>query len=67
MALAKATIETIWLQKLLAKFIFPQKDPTIIYSNFQSAIALSENPRYHSHSKHVDTQYHFTRERGSLN
>jgi hypothetical protein len=66
MALAKATTETIWLQKLLVKFIFPQKDPTVIYSNSQSAITLSENPIYHSCSKHVDTQYHFTRERRSL-
>jgi len=66
MALAKATTKTIWLCKLLAKLIFPQKDATIIYSNPQSAIALIENPRYHSHNKHIDTQYHFTRERGSL-
>jgi hypothetical protein len=63
MALAKATIEIIWLQKLLAKFRFPQNDPTVIYSNSQSAITLSENPRYHSCSKHVDIQYHFTKER----
>jgi hypothetical protein len=67
MALAKTTTEIIWSQKLLAKFRFPQKDATIIYSKFQSAIIFNENPRYHSHSKHVDTQYHFAKERGSLN
>jgi hypothetical protein len=66
MVLAQATTETIWLQKFLVKFIFSQKDLTVIHSNSQNAITLSENPRYHSHSKHVDTQYHFTKERGSL-
>jgi hypothetical protein len=65
MALAKATSEIIWLLKLLTKLKFPQKDPTIIYSNSQSVITLSENPRSHSHSKHLDIQYHFTRERES--
>ena len=37
-----------------------QIEPTTIYSDSQSAIALSENPIYHSRSKHVDIQYHFT-------
>lgn len=66
MTLAKTTTKIIWSQKLLAKFRFPQKDVTIVYSNFQSAIIFNENPRYHSRSKHVDIQYHFAKERGSL-
>ena len=63
MALAKASAEAIWLRKLLHELGFPQANPTIIYSNSQSAIALSENPKFHSRSKHVDTQYHFTKEK----
>ena len=63
MALAKASAEAIWLRKLLHELGFPQANPTIIYSDSQSAIALSENPKFHSRSKHVDTQYHFTREK----
>ena len=63
MALAKATAEAIWLRHLLSELGFPQPNPTIIYSDSQSAIALSENPKYHSRSKHVDTQFHFTREK----
>ena len=61
MALAKATAKAIWLRKLLCELGFPQSNPTTIYCDSQSAIALSENPRYHSRSKYVDTQYHFTR------
>ena len=63
MALAKATAEAIWLRKLLQELGFPQSDPTPIYSNSQSALALTANPKYHSRSKHIDTQYHFTREK----
>lgn len=63
MALSKATAEAIWLQHLLSKLGFLQSNLTIIYFDSQSAIALSENPKYHSHSKHVDIQYHFTREK----
>jgi hypothetical protein len=33
-----------------------------IYLNSQSIIVLIANPKYHSQSKHVDTQYHFIRE-----
>jgi len=63
MALAKATAEAIWLRKLLHELGFIQQNSTIIYSDSQSTIVLSENPKYHSRSKHVDTQYHFTREK----
>lgn len=61
MALAKATTEAIWLRKLLRELGFPQKHPTTIYSHLESAIALTKNPKYHSRSKHIDTQYQFTR------
>jgi hypothetical protein len=64
MALAKAIFEVIWLRKLLAKLGFPQKDLTIIYSNPQNAITYNEDAKYHSRSKHIDTQYQcFLREK----
>lgn len=55
MASAKATPEVVWLRNLLRELGFPQGNPTVIYNDSKSAIALSENPKYHSHSKHVDT------------
>ena len=63
MALAKATAEAIWLRKLLCELGFPQSNPTTIYCDSQSTIALSENPKYHSCNKYVDTHYHFTQEK----
>ena len=55
MALAKATAEVVWLRKLLHELGYIQHNSTLIYSDSQSAFALSENPKYHSRSKHVDT------------
>ena len=63
MALVKATAEAIWLRKFLYKLEFPQLSLTTLYFDSQSAIALGGNPKFHSCNKHIDTQYHFTREK----
>src|SRR5436305_4347497 len=34
----------------------------IIFADNQGAIKLSENPRHHSRSKHIDVKFHFIRE-----
>jgi hypothetical protein len=60
MALFKATNEVIWICKFLYELGFFQIAPTIIYSNNQSAIALTTNPKFHSRIKYIDVQYHFT-------
>jgi hypothetical protein len=33
-----------------------------IYSDNQGCIALAENPKDHARSKHIDVQYHYTRQ-----
>ena len=38
------------------------KSENIIFTDSQSAIALSKNPEHHSRTKHIDIQYHFVRE-----
>ena len=60
MALSKVVAEAIWLHRLFQDLGFPQSQPTVIYVDYQSAIALSANPKFHIRSKHIDTQYHFT-------
>lgn len=37
--------------------------PPIIHCDNLSAIALSANPVFHSRIKHLDTDYHFVREK----
>ena len=44
-------------------------DSTIIHSDNQSCIKLSENPMFHDRSKHIEMKYHFIRDlvqRGAL-
>ena len=39
-----------------------QKEPTEIYCDSKSAIAMAKNAVYHSRKKHIAIQYHFLRE-----
>jgi hypothetical protein len=63
MALAKATTKDVWFQNLLHEVGFSQSSSTTVHCDNQNAIALNENPKYHSRSKHVETQYHFSKKR----
>jgi hypothetical protein len=60
-----ATKEAIWLQGFL-KQINPG-DPglgaTIIYGDNQGAIALTNNPQFHTRTKHIAIQHHFVRKK----
>ncbi|KAM2778784.1 hypothetical protein COP1_014123 [Malus domestica] len=52
----------IWLRNLLKELSMPQEEPTEIYVDNKSAIALAKNPVFHDRSKHIDTRYHYIRE-----
>ena len=61
--------EAIWLRSLLTEVFDPIKPPTTLFSDNQAAIALMRDHQYHSHTKHIDVQYHFicwVIEQGSL-
>ena len=53
---------SIWLRNMLKFLGFPQENPTKIYIDNRSAIALAKNPVYHERSKHIDTRHHFIQE-----
>jgi hypothetical protein len=57
-----AVCHLIWLRNMLNHLRFPQEDPTKIYIDNRSAIALAKNLVYHERSKHIDTRHHFIRE-----
>lgn len=59
---AHVTKEAIWLCSLLAKLDFLQTLATIIHSDSQGCIALSNNPISHSQAKHIDIWYYFIHE-----
>ena len=62
MGLAEATKETLYLRMLLAELNCPQEQATPIWEDNNPAICLSKESRYHARAKHVDIQYHFTRD-----
>ncbi len=61
MALASATQEGVWLQKILEDFGEPTV-PIVIHEDNQAAIAMTKNPQYHGRAKHVSIKYHFVRD-----
>ena len=57
--LSNAAWEATWLHNLYAEIGFPQKEPTLIYSNNLSALAIAENPHYHKRTKHFNIKHHY--------
>ena len=62
-ALCAATCEAIWLRRLINDAGKEQKNSTSIKSDNQSTIKLAYNPVFHKNTKHIDTQFHFVREK----
>ncbi len=54
--------EVVWLQKLLLDLGQLVDAPVVIYCSI-SSILLANNPIYHARTKHIETHYHFIREK----
>lgn len=61
-AVTDATCEAIWLRRLLADLKQVQKQPTVIYCDNMSTIAMTKNPVFHSRTKHIELRHHFIRD-----
>ena len=64
MALTQALKEVLWLCTLLVELgaLRHAKEISAIACDNQGAIALSRNPGFHAHSKHIDIRYHSIRD-----
>lgn len=62
--LSEVSQEIIYIKRLLIHMGFDNyvKSPINVFSYNQSAIELSKNAVYHKRSKHIDINFHFTRE-----
>ena len=60
-AATHATKEALWLRLLIGQIFGAFTDATTLFSDNQSAIALSKDHQYHAHSKHIDVCFHFIR------
>ena len=57
-----AAQEIQWIRQLLSEISLPYKDePTVVYSDSQSAMHMASNPTS-GRAKHMDIKYHFTKE-----
>src|SRR5258707_4592507 len=55
--------EASWLRNLYQELGYPQRMPTTIYCDNTSAVAIAKNPLYHKRTKHIDTKFHWIREK----
>ena len=56
-----ATKEALWLCLFIGEVLIPIDKPITLFSDNQSAIALTKDHQYHTHTKHIDIHFHFIR------
>ncbi|KAM0961728.1 hypothetical protein ACFX2A_021434 [Malus domestica] len=66
-ALAHTAADLAWVRNVLKDLRVQLSALPVLYCDNMSAIALSANPVFHSRIKHLDTDYHFIRERVQKN
>ena len=60
-AATHASKEALWLRSLISQIFEPITEPTTLFSDNQSAIALTKDHQYHARTKHIDIRFHFIR------
>jgi len=62
-AVANGVAEASWLRQLLQELHAPLRRATLVYCDNISAVYMSSNPVQHQHTKHIEIDLHFVRER----
>jgi histone deacetylase 1/2 len=62
-ALANATAEMMWVQKILTELHIPHPTAARLWCDNLGAKYLSANPVFHARTKHIEIDFHFVRER----
>jgi hypothetical protein len=62
-AAASAACQGVWLETLRTDLSDKQSQKIKLKVDNKSAISLCKNPVFHDRSKHIDTRFHFIRER----
>ena len=62
MALCRASKEAVWMVDFLASLGVSLHGLMVVNADNQASIALAKNSVFHDRSKHVDIQYHYTRD-----
>ncbi|XP_020698616.2 uncharacterized protein LOC110111194 [Dendrobium catenatum] len=61
-ALATATTNIIWLRRLLEEFQLDLSQPTQLFCDNISAMAIATNPIFHARMKHIEIDFQFIRD-----
>ena len=61
-AATSAACQAVWMRRVLKDLSRNHQEPTTIFCDNNSAIALSKNHVFHKRTKHIDTMFHFIRE-----
>lgn len=62
MAGSSAASQALWTRMLLEELGFPQRAPTLLQMDNQSALALTRNTGTQGRAKHIAIRYHFIRD-----
>lgn len=65
--MSSASQEGIFLSKLMSELVGKFDGMYTLYSDNQSAIALSADPINHARTKHIDIRFHFLRDEVNKN
>jgi hypothetical protein len=66
MAACYACKAAMWERKLLGDLGIPSRGPLLIMGDNQACLKLVGNPIESARSKHIDVQYHYTREQAAM-
>ncbi|MCO5587822.1 hypothetical protein L7F22_041774 [Adiantum nelumboides] len=58
-----ATVECVWLRRLMADLGVGQDTANTIYTDSQSALVVARNPFFYARTKHIEVHYHYVRKR----
>jgi hypothetical protein len=62
-AMTITTAEISWLRMLLKELEIVLHSPPQLWCDNLGVIALASNPIYHAHTKHIEVDYHFIKEK----
>lgn len=63
MAAGSCAQEVVWFRSLLAELGYPQRDPTVIFEDNTSCIAMLLKTGCPSRGKHIDIRHHWLQEK----
>jgi hypothetical protein len=61
-ALSESGRQACWLRNLYGKLGFPQTKPTVINSDNEGSVSMTQDPQFHAQSKHIALCHHWVKD-----